>query len=182
MYCGHGSSSVVRSPMWQGLRPICYFNEFLFTQVLTHDKIQHINGWEHNAMVYRFCVRPTSMRRFLKTVQSDHETWSIWCHVGHHVNFSSISHSHTPWSLECSVKRTWTGSFTFSTNESAWSVMVTGSQSRVWWPLVDLWDCAVVWLAWHHLPRFQVKDYGNFKFHQHTYYSRTCLKQYCLIQ
>ena len=34
------------------------------------------------------------------------------------------------WSLERSVKRTWTGS-AFSTNESAWSVMVTGSQSRV---------------------------------------------------
>ena len=29
------------------------------------------------------------------------------------------------------VKRTWTGS-TFSTNESAWSVTVTGSQSCVW--------------------------------------------------
>ena len=37
------------------------------------------------------------------------------------------------WSLKRSVKqRTWTGSFAFSTNESAGSVMVTGSQSRVW--------------------------------------------------
>ena len=36
------------------------------------------------------------------------------------------------WSLnQRSVKRTWTGS-AFSTNESAWSVMVTGSQSCVW--------------------------------------------------
>ena len=35
------------------------------------------------------------------------------------------------WSLKRSVKRTWTGS-ACSTNESAWSVMVTGSQSRVW--------------------------------------------------
>jgi hypothetical protein len=34
-------------------------------------------------------------------------------------------------SLKRSVKRTWTSS-AFSTNESAWSVMVTGSQSRVW--------------------------------------------------
>jgi hypothetical protein len=34
------------------------------------------------------------------------------------------------WSLERSVKRTWTGS-AFSTNESAWSVMDVGSQSRV---------------------------------------------------
>jgi hypothetical protein len=35
------------------------------------------------------------------------------------------------WSLKISVKRTWTGS-TFSTNKSAWSVLVTGTQSRVW--------------------------------------------------
>ena len=33
------------------------------------------------------------------------------------------------WSLKRSVERTWTGS-AVSTNESAWSVMVTGSQSR----------------------------------------------------
>jgi hypothetical protein len=35
------------------------------------------------------------------------------------------------WSLKPSVKWTWTGS-TFSTNESTWSVMVMGTQSRVW--------------------------------------------------
>jgi hypothetical protein len=36
------------------------------------------------------------------------------------------------WSLKRSVKQTWTGS-TFSTDESAWSVMmVMGPQSRVW--------------------------------------------------
>ena len=35
------------------------------------------------------------------------------------------------WSLERSVKQTWTGP-TFSTNESAWIVMVTGSQSHMW--------------------------------------------------
>jgi hypothetical protein len=27
---------------------------------------------------------------------SDHETWSIWCHVGIHVDYTSILHSHTP--------------------------------------------------------------------------------------
>ena len=27
---------------------------------------------------------------------SDHETWSIRCHVGIHVNFTFILHSHTP--------------------------------------------------------------------------------------
>ena len=35
------------------------------------------------------------------------------------------------WSLKRSVKRTWTGS-AFSTNESAWSVVVMGWQSHVW--------------------------------------------------
>jgi hypothetical protein len=25
---------------------------------------------------------------------SDHETWSIWCHVGFRVDFTSILHSH----------------------------------------------------------------------------------------
>jgi hypothetical protein len=44
------------------------------------------------------------------------------------------------WSLECSVKQwIWTGS-AFSTNESAWSVMVMGSQSHVWsGPLCLFW-------------------------------------------
>ena len=27
---------------------------------------------------------------------SDHEMWSIWCHVGVHVDFTSILHSYTP--------------------------------------------------------------------------------------
>ena len=62
---------------------------------------------------------------------SDHETWSIWCHVGIHVDFTSILYSILLWSLKCCVKQTWTGS-TISTNESAWSLMVTGNQCRVW--------------------------------------------------
>ena len=82
-----------------------------------------------------FCVRPTSKKRVLKKNPNDHETWSIRCHVGIHVHFTSIVHSLTysvTYSLKRSVKRrSWTGS-TFSTNESAWSVMVTGSHTRVW--------------------------------------------------
>ena len=35
------------------------------------------------------------------------------------------------WSLKRSVKWTWRGS-AFSTNESAWSVLVLGPRSRVW--------------------------------------------------
>ena len=49
------------------------------------------------------------------------------CRLYIHIAFTYI----LCWSLKRSVKRTWTGS-TLSTNESAWSVMVTGSQSRVW--------------------------------------------------
>jgi hypothetical protein len=59
---------------------------------------------------------------------NDHETWAIWCHVGIHVDFTSILHSHivlVPRAYN-SVKRTWTGS-AISTSESAWSIMVTGS-------------------------------------------------------
>ena len=66
-----------------------------------------------------------------KNSPSDHETTSIGCHVGIHVDFTSILHSQLHWSFKRSVKWSWTGS-AFSTNESAWSVMVTGSQSCMW--------------------------------------------------
>ena len=46
-------------------------------------------------MVSRFGVRPTSKRWFLKNSPSDHETWCIGCHVGIHVEFTSILHSRT---------------------------------------------------------------------------------------
>jgi hypothetical protein len=60
---------------------------------------------------------------------NDHVTWFVRCHVGIHVDFTSILHySHIPLVPRGSVKWTWN----FSTNESAWSVMVTGSQSHVW--------------------------------------------------
>jgi hypothetical protein len=58
-------------------------------------------------------------------------TWSIWCHVGIHVDLHLSCIHIFRWSLKCSVKRNWTGS-TFCTNESAWSVLVMGSQSCVW--------------------------------------------------
>ena len=32
----------------------------------------------------------------LENSPSDHETWSIWCHIGIHVDFTSILPSHTP--------------------------------------------------------------------------------------
>ena len=50
------------------------------------------------------------------------------------LEFTSIfafTYSVGPSSVVWTVKQTWTSS-TFSTNESAWSAMVTGSQSRMW--------------------------------------------------
>ena len=87
-----------------------------------------------SAMISRFCVKPTSKRWFSKNNPSDHETWSIQYHVRIHPCRLSIHLAFTyilRWSLKRRVKQTWTGS-AVSTNESAWCVMVTGPQSRVW--------------------------------------------------
>ena len=83
-------------------------------------------------MVSWFCLRHASKRwSFLKTTQVTVKHGPFWCHVGNHVDFTPSCIHILRWSLKHSAKRTWTGS-AFSTNESAWSVMVTGSQSRVW--------------------------------------------------
>ena len=84
-----------------------------------------------SAMVSRFCDRPTFKRSFFKNSPSDHETWSIWCHVGIHVDLHPSWIHMFGWSLKRCIKQTWTGS-TFSTNESPCSAMDKGSQSRVW--------------------------------------------------
>ena len=47
-------------------------------------------------------------------------------HMVHGVNRALLR-----WSLKRSMKRPWGGA-SFSTNESAWSAMVTGPQSRGW--------------------------------------------------
>ena len=85
-----------------------------------------------SAIVSWFCVRPTSKRWFLKIIQVTvkHDPFgamykSMWTTL--HPSRIHILR----WSLKCSVKRTWTGS-AFSTKESAWGVMVTGSHSCVW--------------------------------------------------
>ena len=80
-------------------------------------------------MISWFCIRCTFKRRFLNIVQVPMETRPIRCHVGIHVDSTSISHSR--WYVKFSVTGTWTSSV-FSTNESAWSGMLTGSQSHVW--------------------------------------------------
>ena len=65
----------------------------------------------------------------------DHETWSIRCHAGIHVDFTSIFPSILRWSLKRNVKQTWTNS-TFSSNESAWNAMVTCLVSCGKWSLL----------------------------------------------
>ena len=66
---------------------------------------------------------------------SDHETRSIRWHVRIHVDFTSILHSQTYFGGPSSV--VWSSelgqpALPFPANESAWSAMVMGSQSRVW--------------------------------------------------
>ena len=86
-----------------------------------------VNIW--SAMVSQFCVRPTSKRWFLKIIQVTvkHDLFdAMYDFIDLHPFCIHILR----WSLKRSMKRTWTSS-TFFTNESAWSVLVTGSQSRV---------------------------------------------------
>ena len=70
MQCGHGPSSVVWSHMWPGPRPNA------ISMKLYSCGSSHMIKWNkptivsvRSAMVSRFCVRPTSKRRFLKLVQ-----------------------------------------------------------------------------------------------------------------
>ena len=63
---------------------------------------------------------------------SDHEIWPIRCHVGVLWTLHPSRIHILRWSLKHIVKRASTGNSAFSTNESAWSVMVMVSQSRVW--------------------------------------------------
>ena len=46
-------------------------------------------------MVYQFCVRPTLQEMVFENSLSDHETRSIRCHVGIHVDSTPILHSLT---------------------------------------------------------------------------------------
>jgi hypothetical protein len=65
--------------------------------ILTHDKIKQLNGYERSE-----CHGPLVLcKAYLREVvfensPSDNETRSIRCHVGIHVDFTSILHSHTP--------------------------------------------------------------------------------------
>ena len=69
----------------------CYFNEFLFLQVLTHNKIKQINGCKcsecHGLLVL---CKVYLQEVVFENSPSDHETWSIRCYIENHVHFTSI--------------------------------------------------------------------------------------------
>ena len=97
MWCGHRSSSVVWSHTWPGPQPDAISMNFYSCGVLTDDKIEWINGCER----MECHGLPILCQAYLQVVvfennPNDHETWSIRCHVGIYVDFTSISHSHTP--------------------------------------------------------------------------------------
>ena len=99
-------------------------------------------------MVSQFCVKPTSKRWFFENNPSDHETWSIRCHVGIHIDFTFIIlHSHTrsvdPSSVVWSSELRPAAPFPLTTRMLEVYLMVTGSRSRgVKWPLMHHWDVA----------------------------------------
>ena len=93
----HGPSSVVWSHIWLGPQPnAIWMNCYSCgsSHVMKDNKSTIVSV--RSAMVLWLCVRPTSKTWFWKISPSDHETWPTWCHVGIHVDFSSLFHSHTP--------------------------------------------------------------------------------------
>ena len=84
-------------------------------------------------MVSPFDVKPTSWDDFWKWSKWPwNMTHSIPCRTPRKLKTLHPSCIHIlRWSLKRGLEPTWTGS-AFSTNESAWSETVTGSQSRVW--------------------------------------------------
>ena len=66
-------------------------------QVLIYVKIEQINGCECSEChgLLDLC-RAYLQEVVFENSPSDHETWSIYYHVGIYVDFTSILHSHTP--------------------------------------------------------------------------------------
>ena len=74
----------------------CYLNEFLFMRVLNHVKIEYINACERSECHGLPVLCQAFLQELvLKNNPSDHETWSIRCHVWVHVDVTSILHSLT---------------------------------------------------------------------------------------
>jgi hypothetical protein len=76
----------------------CYFDDFLFTRAFRHNKIEWSNCCErsecHGLLV--LCSAYLLGVVFETNPSHDHEPWSIGCHVGIHVDLTSILHSYAP--------------------------------------------------------------------------------------
>ena len=96
MYCSHKPSSVVWSHMWPGPQPTAISMVFYScgsSHTIKYNKSTVVNI--RSAMVSRFVLGLPPRGSGFEIRLSNHETWSIWCHVGIHVYFTSILHSQT---------------------------------------------------------------------------------------
>ena len=123
--CDHKLSSVVWSHMWLDPQTTIISMYFYSCGVLTDD----ISKW-HGLLV--LCWAYLQQEVVFENNPSDHENMIHLmpcrnpCRLYIHLAFTySICPLSVVWS------QTWTGS-AFSTNESAWNPLVTGTQSRVW--------------------------------------------------
>ena len=111
----------------------CCFNKFLFMWVLTHDKIGLLTVVSvRSAMVSWYSVKSTSKRWFLKIVQVTMKRDPFYVMKKSMQTLQLCCIHLLCWSLEHSVKRTWTGS-AFNTNESLKCNGHGLSVSRVKW-------------------------------------------------
>ena len=121
----------VWSHMWPGPQPNVVSMHFYSCLVLTLDKIEWTNGvpWSPD-LCYSYLQEVV-----FENSPSDHGTWSIRCHVGIHVDYTSIflhslkysvGPSSVVWSSELGP------SLPFPPIRVLESVVVRGSHSRVW--------------------------------------------------
>ena len=114
----------------------CYFNEVVFMRILTHDKIKQTNGCECFGVPWSpgFVLGLPPRGGFWK--------WSKWpwsmIHMIRSMSCRNPNRLYIQLAFTYSVgpsRMVWSElqpALPFSTNESAWGVMVMGSQSRVW--------------------------------------------------
>ena len=112
--------------------PLGSFDEFLYMRVLTHGTPNTQRLWVFGVPWSLGFLWGWLQEVVFENCPSDHETWSHLvscmnpCKPYTHLAFTySVGPSSIVWSELGPAPP-------FSTDESAWSVMVTGSQSRLW--------------------------------------------------
>ena len=127
----------------------CYFNGFSI-HVRSSHKIQYSNPkvvrfW--SAMVSEYCVRPTKWPWNMIPLM----LCKTSCGPNIHLAFTySVGPSNVVWSELGPAQP-------FPTNESAWSAMVTGLQSRVWSGPENAVQCTQYYFLGHHCCKFGSK-------------------------